>query len=61
MSEKRWNYEVMYNYREVNKKVHPDSMPIPQIQDVLDSLGGQKYFTTLDISKAYHHGYMDRD
>ena len=55
---KRLNCEVMYNYREVNKKVHPDSMSIRQIQDILDSLGGQKYFT---MSKVYHQGYMDRD
>ena len=31
------------------------------IQDILDNLGGQKYFTTLDMSKAYHQGYMDKD
>ena len=56
---KRWNYEVCI-ITEVNK-VHPDCMPIPQIQDILDSLGGQNYCTTLDMSRAYHQGYMDRD
>ena len=49
------------DYRELNKKIHPDRMPIPRIQDILDNLGGQKYFTTLDMSKAYHQGYMDKD
>ena len=58
---KRWNCEVVYSYREVNKKVHPDSMSIPQIQDILDSHGAQKYFTALDMSKAYNQGYKDRD
>ena len=48
-------------YRELNKKIHPDRMPVPRIQDILDSLGGQRYFTTLDMSKAYHQCYMDKD
>jgi hypothetical protein len=36
----------------------PDSQPIPRIQDILDSLGGKKWFSTLDMSKAYHQGYI---
>ena len=49
------------DYRELNKKVPPDKMPLPRIQDVLENLGGgvQKYFTKLDMSKAYHQGFMD--
>ena len=34
-------------------------MPLPRIQDILDNLGGQKYFMKLDMSKAYHQGFMD--
>ena len=33
-------------------------MPIPRIQDVLKGLGGHKYFSTLDIPKAYYQGFM---
>ena len=47
-------------YRELNKKVAPDKMPLPRIQDVLENLRGQKYFTKLDMSKAYHQGSMDK-
>ena len=46
------------DYRKLNAKTIPDSQPIPRIQDILDSLGGQKWFTTLDLSKAYHQGYI---
>ena len=47
------------DYRKLNQKTVADSQPIPRIQDILDSLGGQKVFTTLDMSKAYHQGYID--
>ena len=36
----------------------PNRLPIPRIQDVLENLGGHKYFSTLDMSKAYHQGFM---
>lgn len=48
-------------YGELNKKIHPDWMPIPRIQDILDNPGDQEYFTTLDMSKTYHQGSMDKD
>ena len=46
------------DYRKLNGKTVPDSQPIPRIQDILDSLGGKKWFSTLDMSKAYHQGYI---
>ena len=36
----------------------PSRLPISRIQDVLENLGGHKYFSTLDMSKAYHQGFM---
>ena len=49
------------DYRELHTKIIPDRMPIPRTQDVLENLGGQKYFSTLDMSKAYHRGFMHED
>ena len=46
------------DYRKLNLKTVPDAQPIPRIQDILDSLGGKKWFSTLDMSKAYHQGYI---
>ena len=31
------------------------------MQDVIDSLGGMKYFTVLDLKSAYFQGYMHPD
>lgn len=46
------------DYRELNKKTHPDRQPIPRIQDILNGLGGNKWLTVLDQGKAYHQGFM---
>ena len=46
------------DYRKLNSKTVPFSQPIPRIQDILDTLGGKKWFSTLDMSKAYHQGYI---
>lgn len=40
---------VDYN-RALNKKTCKDKYPMPLIEDQIDSLSGQKYFTTLDLT-----------
>ena len=47
------------DYRQLNLKTVPDSQPIPRIQDILDTLSGSQFFSTLDMSKAYHQGFID--
>ena len=49
------------DYRELNNKTIPDRQPIPRIQDVLDGLGGNSWFSTLDQGKAYHQGFMSEE
>ena len=49
------------DYRLLNKKIVPDKMPIPRIQEIFDTLGGQKWFSTLDMAKAYHQGYVKEE
>ena len=46
------------DYRKLNNKSVPDCQPIPRIQDLVDGLQGQAWFSTLDMSKAYHQGYV---
>ena len=46
------------DYRRLNLKTIPDRQPIPRVQDLLDGLYGQRYFSTLDMAKAYHQGYV---
>ena len=49
------------DFRKLNKKTIPDMHPIPRIQDILDNLHGQSWFTTLDMSQAYHQGEMSEN
>ena len=46
------------DFRKLNKKTIPDMQSIPRVQDILDNLHGQSWFTTLDMSQAYHQGEM---
>ena len=46
------------DYRRLNLKTVADQQPIPRIQDLLDGLYGKRYFSTLDMAKAYHQGYV---
>ncbi|PIK37740.1 hypothetical protein BSL78_25428 [Apostichopus japonicus] len=46
------------DYRELNRKTIDDRQPIPKIQDILDGLAGNSWFSTLDQGKAYHQGFM---
>ncbi len=49
------------DYREQNKKTNPDRQLIPRVQDILDNLGGNSWFSLLDQGKAYHQGFMAKE
>ncbi len=41
------------DFRKLNAITKKDSFPLPRIDDVLDLLQGQKYFSTLDLASGY--------
>ena len=49
------------DYCKLNNRTIPDRQPIPKIHDIIDSLGSHQGFFTLDMSKAYHQGYIHPD
>ena len=49
------------DYCKLNNKTISGIQPIPKVQDMLDCLEGQQWFSTLDMGKAYHQGYIHPD
>ena len=49
------------DYRELNQKTLADRHPIPRVQESLDSLGGNTWFSVLDQGRAYHQGFVHED
>ena len=50
--------QLCVDFRALNKKTRPDRHPIPRIQEMLDNLGGNSWFSVLDQGRAYHQGFM---
>lgn len=49
------------DYRRLNEVTHKDSYPLPNMEDCIDSLGGAKYFSTVDLSAGYWQVQLDED
>ena len=49
------------DFRALNQKTIPDRHPVPRIQETLDNLGGNAWFSVLDQGKAYHQGFMSEE
>ncbi|MGI9458857.1 MAG: reverse transcriptase family protein, partial [Pirellulales bacterium] len=50
------------DYRKVNRVTKRDVYPLPRIDDILDSVGKSKYFSTLDLRAGYWQvGVADED
>jgi hypothetical protein len=47
------------DYRKLNDLTYKDSYPLPRIDSCLHSLGGSKYFSTLDLRAGYWQTLID--
>ena len=57
---KEGSLRLCINYRELNRKTIADRHPIPRVQETLDSLGGNTWFSVLDQGKASHQGFISK-
>ena len=49
------------DYRKVNELTRQDAYPLPRVNDVLDTLAGSKWFTTLDLLSGYWQVELKKD
>ena len=42
------------DYRRLNANTKVDRFPLPQINNIMDSLGGSAVYSTIDLKSAYH-------
>ena len=52
---------MVIDYRSLNEKTISDAYPLPNICEILNQLGGAKYFSTLDLASGFHQIPMDPD
>ena len=50
---------MVLEFRKLNEKTIGDSYLLPNINDILDSLGSARYFSVFDLATGLHHVKMD--
>jgi hypothetical protein len=57
--EKKWR--LVMDFRKLNKNSVGDAFPLPDIAEILDKLGGSKYFSCLGMVMAYHQIQVEQE
>ncbi|KAM0724679.1 Retrovirus-related Pol polyprotein from transposon 17.6 [Formica fusca] len=52
---------MVLDFRALNDKTIGDAYPLPNIVDILDQLGGARYFSVCDLASGFHQIKMNRE
>jgi hypothetical protein len=55
---KQGTWSMCHDFHTFNKLTFKEKFTIPIIDDLLDKLSGDQYFTKLDLHSGYHHIHM---
>ena len=61
MKKKTGQWRFCVDYRRLNDCTIKDAFPLPRIDDIVDSLAEQSYFSSLDLTSGYWQVGMDTD
>ena len=61
VKKKTGDYRLCVDYRALNKITKKDKYPLPLIDDQLERLSGNQYFTTLDLAMGYYQVPLEED
>ena len=61
VKKKDGSMRICIDYRRVNEVTVKDSYPIPKIEEILNQLGGNCVFTTLDLASGYHQVLVKKE
>lgn len=55
------SYRLVSDLRRLNEKTLPDNFPLPNMNEMLDMLGGANYFSTLDLTSGFYQMKLDEN
>lgn len=58
---KNGDLRMCVDYRQLNARTIKDAYALPRIEEILDSLGGNSYFSVLDMKSGYHQVELFED
>ena len=61
MPKKDGTWRICIDYRALNKITLKNRYPLPRIDDLLDQLQQEKYFTMLDLKYRYHQARVKEE
>ena len=61
VTKKSGDIRVCVDYHAINSVMRKSAIPLPRIQECLESLSGSKYFCTMDLAQGYYQVAMHPD
>ena len=56
---KEGGLRMVIDYRGINSQMIKNVFPLPRIDSIMDTLAGARYFTVIDLAKAFHQIRME--